>query len=103
VRRGDVRVENVPREGLPSSCLHGGRYGWDDVDGGQREAVRVPQADGTLVALPVEQDNAPPAALRLYARTSTSSCPTSWRAGSSPAASSTGQERSLTCRTATAR
>ena len=35
------------REGLPSSCLHGGRYGWGDVDGGQGEAVRVPQADGT--------------------------------------------------------
>ena len=35
------------REGLPSSCPHGGRYGWGDVDGGQGEAVRVPQADGT--------------------------------------------------------
>jgi len=46
------------REGLQSSCQHGGRYGWDDVDGGQGEAVRVPQADGTLVVLPVEQDDA---------------------------------------------
>ncbi|HYT52252.1 MAG TPA: alcohol dehydrogenase catalytic domain-containing protein [Gaiellaceae bacterium] len=46
------------REGLPSECLHGGRYGWDDVDGGQGEAVRVPQADGTLVALPVAEDDA---------------------------------------------
>src|SRR5213592_2013199 len=46
------------REGLPSECLHGGRYGWDDVDGGQGEAVRVPQADGTLVALPVSEDDA---------------------------------------------
>jgi threonine dehydrogenase-like Zn-dependent dehydrogenase len=46
------------REGLPSACLHGGRYGWDDVDGGQGEAVRVPQADGTLVVLPVEKDDA---------------------------------------------
>jgi threonine dehydrogenase-like Zn-dependent dehydrogenase len=45
------------REGLPSSCLHGGRYGWDDVDGGQGEAVRVPQADGTLVVLPVGFDD----------------------------------------------
>jgi hypothetical protein len=35
------------QEGLHSECLHGGRYGWDDVDGGQGEAVRVPQADGT--------------------------------------------------------
>ena len=46
------------REGLPSECLHGGRYGWDDVDGGQGEAVRVPQADGTLVVLPVDVDDA---------------------------------------------
>jgi threonine dehydrogenase-like Zn-dependent dehydrogenase len=46
------------QEGLHSECLHGGRYGWDDVDGGQGEAVRVPQADGTLVVLPVDKDNA---------------------------------------------
>jgi hypothetical protein len=46
------------REGLHTSCLHGGRYGADDVDGGQGEAVRVPQADGTLVALPVGEDDA---------------------------------------------
>jgi threonine dehydrogenase-like Zn-dependent dehydrogenase len=44
------------REGLHSSCLHGGRYGFDDVDGGQGEAVRVPRADGTLVRLPVHED-----------------------------------------------
>jgi hypothetical protein len=44
------------RDGLQTSCLHGGRYGMDGVDGGQGEAVRVPQADGTLVALPVEKD-----------------------------------------------
>src|SRR5918994_4745466 len=46
------------REGLHTSCLHGGRYGWGDVDGGQGEAVRVPQADGTLVVLPVGKDDA---------------------------------------------
>ncbi|TML90815.1 MAG: zinc-dependent alcohol dehydrogenase family protein [Actinobacteria bacterium] len=46
------------REGLHTSCLHGGRYGFDDVDGGQGEAVRVPQADGTLVVLPVGRDDA---------------------------------------------
>ncbi len=45
-------------EGLQSSCLHGGRYGADGVDGGQGEAVRVPQADGTLVMLPVGKDDA---------------------------------------------
>jgi threonine dehydrogenase-like Zn-dependent dehydrogenase len=46
------------REGLQSECLRGGRYGSDDVDGGQGEGVRVPQADGTLVVLPVGEDDA---------------------------------------------
>jgi threonine dehydrogenase-like Zn-dependent dehydrogenase len=46
------------QEGLQPSCLHGGRYGSDGVDGGQGEAVRVPQADGTLVVLPVGKDDA---------------------------------------------
>jgi threonine dehydrogenase-like Zn-dependent dehydrogenase len=46
------------RQGLQISCLHGGRYGFDGVDGGQGEAVRVPQADGTLVVLPVNEDDA---------------------------------------------
>src|SRR5256885_3716895 len=45
------------QEGLHTSCLHGGRYGFDGVDGGQGEAVRVPQADGTLVVLPVGADD----------------------------------------------
>ncbi|MFJ1968894.1 zinc-binding dehydrogenase [Streptomyces sp. NPDC087903] len=44
--------------GLHISCRHGGRYGFDGVDGGQGEAVRVPQADGTLVKLPVGADSA---------------------------------------------
>jgi threonine dehydrogenase-like Zn-dependent dehydrogenase len=39
------------REGLPTSCRHGGQWG-HDLDGGQGEAVRVPQAPGTLVKLP---------------------------------------------------
>jgi threonine dehydrogenase-like Zn-dependent dehydrogenase len=46
------------QEGLHASCLHGGRYGFDGVDGGQGEAVRVPQADGTLVVLPVDTHDA---------------------------------------------
>jgi len=45
------------QEGLQTSCLHGGFWG-GDLDGGQGEAVRVPQADGTLVALPVGEDDA---------------------------------------------
>src|SRR4051812_33270844 len=41
-------------EALHTSCIHGGFFGTGTVDrGAQAEAVRVPQADGTLVALPV--------------------------------------------------
>jgi threonine dehydrogenase-like Zn-dependent dehydrogenase len=45
-------------EGLQTSCRHGGFWGADGVDGGQGEAVRVPQAQGTLVKLPVGADSA---------------------------------------------
>src|SRR5215213_9753863 len=45
-------------EGLPTSCIHGGFFGSDVTGGAQAEAVRVPQADGTLFALPVGKDNA---------------------------------------------
>jgi threonine dehydrogenase-like Zn-dependent dehydrogenase len=44
--------------GLHMSCRNGGRYGFNGVDGGQGEAVRVPQAAGTLVTLPVDADSA---------------------------------------------
>src|SRR5205085_2084146 len=46
------------REGLHTSCIHGGFFGSGDADGAQAEAVRVPQADGTLVVLPVGSDDA---------------------------------------------
>ncbi|GAA4628424.1 alcohol dehydrogenase catalytic domain-containing protein [Actinoallomurus vinaceus] len=46
------------REGLHSSCRNGGQWGLNGVDGGQGEAVRVPQAQGTLVRLPVGEDSA---------------------------------------------
>ena len=45
-------------EGLQTSCIHGGFFGTGDVDGAQAEAVRVPQADGTLFVLPVGEDDA---------------------------------------------
>src|SRR5947199_3141640 len=45
-------------EGLPTSCIHGGFFGTGDVDGAQAEAIRVPQADGTLYALPVAKEDA---------------------------------------------
>src|SRR2546423_5058994 len=45
-------------EGLHTSCLHGGFFGTDEVAGAQAEAVRVPQAEGTLFVLPVGKDDA---------------------------------------------
>jgi hypothetical protein len=67
VKRGDLVVAPFAwsdgtcvfcKEGLQTSCLHGGWWGGTDLDGGQGEAVRVPQADGTLVVLPVGKDDA---------------------------------------------
>jgi hypothetical protein len=45
-------------EGLQTSCRHGGLWARDGIDGGQGEAVRVPQAQGTLVKLPVGEGSA---------------------------------------------
>src|SRR2546421_12293417 len=45
-------------EGLQTSCVHGGFFGTVDVPGAQAEAVRVPQADGAPVLLPVGEDDA---------------------------------------------
>jgi threonine dehydrogenase-like Zn-dependent dehydrogenase len=66
VKRGDLVVAPFAwsdgtcifcRAGLQTSCLHGGFWG-GELDGGQGEAVRVPQADGTLFVLPVGRDDA---------------------------------------------
>src|SRR5213076_1250868 len=45
-------------EGLHTSCVHGGFFGTAEVAGAQAEAVRVPQADGTLFTLAVREDDA---------------------------------------------
>lgn len=45
------------REGLQTSCRHGGTWARNGIDGGQGEAVRVPQAQGTLVKLPAGADS----------------------------------------------
>ncbi len=45
------------REGLHTSCRHGGFWGNED-NGAQAEAVRVPWADGTLVRVGAEPDDA---------------------------------------------
>jgi threonine dehydrogenase-like Zn-dependent dehydrogenase len=66
-RRGDLVVApfvwadntcDFCTEGLQTSCRHGGQWGAPGLDAGQGEAVRVPQAQGTLVKLPVAADSA---------------------------------------------
>jgi len=45
-------------EGLQTSCIHGGFFGTGGEAGGaQSEALRVPQADGTLFVLPAAADD----------------------------------------------
>ncbi len=67
LRRGDLVVApflwsdntcDFCSEGLHTSCRQGGAWGREGYDGGQGEAVRVPQAQGTLVKLPVAADSA---------------------------------------------
>ncbi|MEU6717970.1 alcohol dehydrogenase catalytic domain-containing protein [Nonomuraea sp. NPDC046802] len=67
LRRGDLVVAPFAysdntcvfcREGLHTSCLNGGFWAGGGVGGGQAEAIRVPQARGTLVKLPVGEDSA---------------------------------------------
>ncbi|MFF3567723.1 zinc-dependent alcohol dehydrogenase family protein [Nocardia jiangxiensis] len=66
VRKGDFVIApfawsdgtcDFCREGLQTSCRHGGFWNAGDVHGGQAEAVRVPLADGTLVPVPVAEDS----------------------------------------------
>ncbi|MEY9952405.1 zinc-dependent alcohol dehydrogenase family protein [Leifsonia sp. EB34] len=52
----DMTCENC-KNGVSTSCLHGGWWGSEDrlggfADGGQGQKVRVPHADGSLVATP---------------------------------------------------
>lgn len=68
VKRGDVVVMPFAYsdgtcmfcdEGLHTSCTHGGFFGTGGEAGGaQAEALRIPQADGTLFVLPVGADDA---------------------------------------------
>src|SRR3954469_21752508 len=37
-------------DGLQTECVHGGFFGNSDTGGAQAEALRIPQADGTLYA-----------------------------------------------------
>jgi threonine dehydrogenase-like Zn-dependent dehydrogenase len=45
-------------EHLHTACLHGGFFGNGGMEGAQAEALRIPQADGTLFALQVGSDDA---------------------------------------------
>jgi hypothetical protein len=46
-------------EGLPTACVHVGFFGTGgELDGAQAEAVRIPNADGTLYPLDVTEDDA---------------------------------------------
>jgi hypothetical protein len=45
-------------EHLHTACLHGGFFGNAGMEGAQAEALRIPQADGTLFALQVGPDDA---------------------------------------------
>jgi threonine dehydrogenase-like Zn-dependent dehydrogenase len=48
----------ICREGIQTACPHGGFFGSWEVGGAQAEALRVPQADGTLFPIDVHQDDA---------------------------------------------
>jgi len=67
VKRGDVVVMPFAssdgtcvfcREGLPTACVHVGFFGYGGSDGAQAEALRIPNADGTLYPLPIKEDDA---------------------------------------------
>lgn len=46
-------------EGLPTACVHVGFFGnGGGMEGAQAEALRIPNADGTLFPLPVGEDDA---------------------------------------------
>jgi threonine dehydrogenase-like Zn-dependent dehydrogenase len=67
LKRGDFVVSpfafadntcSICRDGFQTACPNGGWYGAGGVGGAQAEAVRVPQADGTLVKIPADVDTA---------------------------------------------
>ena len=45
-------------EGLQTACMHGGFFGNAGMNGAQAQALRVPQADGTLYTIPGRPDAA---------------------------------------------
>jgi len=67
IRRGQVVVMPFAysdgsclfcEEGLQTACVHGGFFGnGGEAGGAQADALRIPEADGTLYALPVGEDD----------------------------------------------
>ena len=66
VKRGDMVIMPFAfsdgtcefcHEALQTSCVHGGFFGNPEVAGAQAEAVRIPQADGTLFAVSRRDDD----------------------------------------------
>jgi threonine dehydrogenase-like Zn-dependent dehydrogenase len=53
------------REGLHTSCVHGGFWDEPGQQGGQAEAIRVPLAEGTLATLPATDPALAPSLLTL--------------------------------------
>ncbi|MEV0416475.1 alcohol dehydrogenase catalytic domain-containing protein [Streptomyces sp. NPDC050448] len=75
----------ICRDGFHTACPHGSWYGAGGVGGAQAEAIRVPEADGTLVKIPPDADPALlPSLLALSDVYLTGYPPPTW-AGSSPA------------------
>jgi threonine dehydrogenase-like Zn-dependent dehydrogenase len=46
------------QEGLPTACVQVGFFGYAGGDGAQAEAIRIPQADGTLFVIGAREDPA---------------------------------------------
>src|SRR5436190_21875478 len=67
IKRGDLVVMpfaysdgtcDFCHEGLQTACVHVGFFGNNGMNGAQAEALHVPFADGTLLPLPVGEDQA---------------------------------------------
>lgn len=67
IRRGQVVIMPfgysdgtcpICHDGINTACPNGGFFGSPEVGGAQAEALRIPQADGTLYAVDVAEDDA---------------------------------------------
>ncbi len=76
-------------EGLQTSCRHGGFWGEEPGMGGQAEAVRVPQADGTLVKVDIAPDSALVPSLLTLSDVYSTGWHAAWKGGVAPGKSVT--------------